>query len=68
MIHSFPVVLMEVDEGGHTIWIHGPEGATMLRIKTINGKIKIHKNCENTVAHADITTTGDIVFCVPNKK
>lgn len=53
---------LEFDEGGNTIWIHGPEG-TLLRIKC-SGRITV-KECSAPCAHADIQVEGDIAFCVP---
>ena len=54
---------IEFDEGGTTIWVQSPEGATMLRIKC--KKIKIDRICDNIVAHADITVPGEIEICLP---
>lgn len=60
------VGLMEFVEGGHTIWIHSPEGGTVLRIKC-SGKITVDAACRNNVAHSDIMVDGDIEICVPEK-
>lgn len=53
---------LEFDEGGNTIWVHGPEG-TVLRIKC-TGRIKVN-SCSAPGAHADVIVAGDIDFCVP---
>lgn len=65
---QIPVALLEFDEGGHTLWVHSPEGATVLRIK-IEGEFRVRRECENVVSHADIYVTrggedGDVYFCV----
>jgi hypothetical protein len=63
MRHIFPVALVEFDEGGHTIWVQSPKGATSLRIKC-TGKIKVNKACENIVSHSDMIVEGDIEICL----
>lgn len=60
-------VEIEFHEGQSTIWVHGPEGATILRIKC-TGKIVVQKDCENVCAHSDIEVQGDIHICVPARK
>ena len=55
---------LEFEEGGNTIWIHGSDGGTLLRIKC-TGRIEA-KACAATVAHADVIVQGDIAFCVPS--
>lgn len=54
---------IEFDDGGHTMWVHGLQGATILRIKAA-GKISARLGCENVCSHADITVPGDIEVCV----
>lgn len=59
---------MEFDDGGNTIWIHGPKGATVLRIKA-GGRIKVNQSCENICTHADLEVKGDIEIClVPDSR
>jgi len=53
---------LEFEDGGNTIWIHGPAG-TILRVKC-SGKITM-TTCEAPAAHADVMASGDITFCVP---
>jgi hypothetical protein len=53
---------LEFDEGGSTIWVHGPCG-TILRVKC-SGRITA-KSCAAPGAHADVVVDGDIEFCVP---
>lgn len=55
---------LEFEEGGHTIWIHGPCG-TLLRLKC-TGRIAV-KRCSSPSAHADVRVAGDIEFCVPGE-
>lgn len=58
--------LIEFVEGGQTIWVHGPEGATILRIKTM-GKITSRSECENVCSHLDIQVQEDINICLVDK-
>lgn len=60
---KIPVVELEFEEDGNTIWVQSPEGATVLRIKTM-GKIVVNESCENVVSHADIIVKKDIDFCL----
>lgn len=63
---EIPAVAIEFDEGGHTIWVQSPKGATILRIKC-TGKIKVHTHAakyENGVSHADVMVQGDIDVCL----
>jgi hypothetical protein len=61
------VTLLEFVEGGNTIWVHSPKGATVLRIKC-TGKIHVSRECQNTAAHSDMMVNGDIEMCVPARK
>lgn len=63
--HQVDVAMLEFDEGGNTIWVHSPRGATVLRIKTLGGKIVVNNECSNTVSHSDIIVEGDIEMCMP---
>lgn len=58
---------IEYEEGGNTIWIHGPEGGTVLRLKTFTGKITTQPCAGSPIPHADAVLTGDVVFCVPRR-
>lgn len=62
---------IEFYEGGNTIWVHSPQGGTILRIKC-TGKICIEQ-CQNSpISHGDIVVHGDIIvqgnihICVSN--
>ena len=57
------VVGLEFIEGGNTIWVHGADGGTMLRIQC-SGQIRVNP-CQSPVAHADVRVAGDIEICVP---
>lgn len=61
---QIPVVLLEFDEDGNTLWVHSPIGATVLRIKSMKGFV-VDRACENSVAHADIIIEGPLDICVP---
>lgn len=58
-----PAVEIEFVEGGNTIWVHGPGGGTLLRIKTM-GQVR-GKSCEAPMAHGDVLVSDDIHICVP---
>ncbi len=58
-----PVVALEFHEGGNTIWIHGPQGGTTLRIKT-RGKITSSQCVTSPVSHGDILVQEDIHLCI----
>ena len=48
-----PVLAIEFREGGNTLWIHGPQGGTVLRLKTLDGSIT-SKRCQSSpIAHGD---------------
>lgn len=68
MRYQIPVCILEFDEGGHTLWVQSPEGATVLRLKTLGGKIEVSHGCQNPVAHVDIMTTGNIEICIRERK
>lgn len=60
---TIPVMAIEFDEGGHTIWIHG-KGGTVARIKTM-GKIKARACSVGAVSsHFDIIVKEDIRICL----
>ena len=58
-----PAALIEFVDDGNTIWVHGPMGATILRIKTM-GKITVNDECENICSHSDIIVKDDIEMCL----
>lgn len=60
---QIPAALIEFNERGNTIWVHGPMGATILRIKTM-GKINVNGECENICSHSDIVVKDDIEMCL----
>lgn len=58
-----PVIALEFHEGGNTIWIHGPEGGTLLRIKT-QGKVTSSCCITSPISHGDIRVQEDIHICI----
>jgi hypothetical protein len=64
--HSIKVSEIEFHEGQQTIWVHGRDGTTALRIKC-TGKIVVDSACISPVAHADMIVHGDINICIPRK-
>ena len=62
-----PVLAIEFREGGNTLWIHGPEGGTVLRLKTLDGVIT-SKCCQTSpIAHGDAIIQGDLEICVASE-
>lgn len=64
MSYLLEVCQVEFHEGQQTVWVHAPDGTTMLRIKC-TGKIKVNEECVSPVAHCDMIVEGDINFCMP---
>lgn len=62
-IRTIPAVAIEFNEGGNTLWVHGL-GGTVLRIKTLDGKITTTACKNSPTSHADLVVTGDIEFCL----
>ena len=59
-----PVMAIEFREGGNTLWIHGPQGGTVLRLKTLDGEIT-SKRCQSSpIAHGDAIIQGDLEICI----
>lgn len=63
---QIPVTLLEFDEGGTTLWVHGPDGSTVLRLKA--KKITKKRGCENICAHVDIIVDTNVEVCMPPKR
>lgn len=64
MHHQLDVAQLEFHEGQQTVWVHAPDGTTLLRIKC-TGKIIVDKHCSSPVAHADLIVAGNIHICIP---
>ena len=62
--HQLEASQVEFYEGQQTIWIHAPDGTTMLRIKC-TGKIVVDNVCGAPNAHSDLIVQGDINICIP---
>ncbi len=64
---NIPVVALEFDTSGNTVWIHGPGGVTVARIKTM-GKITTHA-CEPgaPASHFDVIVDKDIKICLDDE-
>lgn len=60
---QIPVSILEFDEGGNTIWVHGPAGATVLRLKTMKA-ISVNLDCENICSHVDVICDESIEVCL----
>lgn len=60
---QIPVSQIEYIEGGQTLWIHGPQGSTILRIKV--GCIESDTCQDGMPSHADLTAMqNDLRFCL----
>jgi len=63
---KIPVAELEFERSGQTLWVHGPDGGTVLRIKC-TGQIVVSL-CQNSpTAHSDLMVQGDVSICVPAK-
>lgn len=61
--HLIPAAALEFHEGQQTIWVHSPDGTTILRIKC-TGRIRVDV-CKGPFVHSDAIVEGDITVCVP---
>jgi hypothetical protein len=62
---TIPAVQVEFNDGGNTLWVHSPLGATILRIKLLKGAFRIDRDCENSCSHADMEIPeGDVQVCL----
>jgi hypothetical protein len=59
---QIPVMMLEFDTDGNTIWIHNDKGATVLRIKT--GGFIVNQECENICSHSDIIVKEKVSMCL----
>lgn len=58
-----PAAEIEFLVGQNTIWVHGPQGSTLLRIKC-SGQIKVDTCRTSSTSHADLMVAGDIDYCI----
>ena len=58
-----PACIVEFDEGGNTIWVQSPQGATILRVKC-TGPIAIMACDTSPVSHADLVVQGGFTYCL----
>jgi len=63
MQHQITVSVLEFDDNGNTLWVHGPEGNTVLRIKGSRG-IEVHKNNEY-FPYIDVYVEGKLNINLP---
>ena len=54
---------IEFNVEGNTIWIHGMQGGTIIRIKTC-GKIFVDQCNTSPNSHTDVVVEKDINFCL----
>jgi hypothetical protein len=62
-MYQINAACIEFVDGGNTIWVHSPIGATILRIKTL-GKITVNGECENICSHSDMIVKENIEICL----
>jgi len=60
---TIPVVQLEFEENGNTLWVQGPVG-TVLRIKLFPGKFTVSKCESNPCSHLDLMVKGDNDMCL----
>ena len=59
--------MIEFTQGGDTIWVHGPKGNTVLRIKVdgIRGcKVTAEACPTSPVSHADLLVHDSVKVCI----
>jgi hypothetical protein len=57
------VSAIEFQESGNTLWIHGPQGGTTLRVKT-TGKVTSSRCDTSPTSHGDVVVQQDIHLCL----
>jgi hypothetical protein len=60
---TLEVSQIQFTDGGNTMWVHGVDGSTTLRIKT-TGKFIMERCKDSPCSHADIMLQGDVRVCV----
>lgn len=60
-----PAAQVEFIDGGNTLWVHGPGGGTILRIK-VSGVIRRKACTTSPTPHADAFIHGDVEMCMPS--
>ncbi len=63
-----PVSAIEFREGGNTLWIHGPDGGTVLRLKTLDGMITSARCATSPISHGDAIIKGDLKMCLATRR
>ena len=70
---TIPVEELEFRNGGDTLWVHGPDGATVLRLKLFHGKFVVDdERCKNPCSHVDAMVDSlcgdrqDVGVCLSN--
>jgi hypothetical protein len=61
---TIDVAQIEFVEGGNTLWVHGPSGGTVLRLK-VTGAITSERCESSPVPHGDAMIPGDLSICIP---
>lgn len=56
---KIPVVELEFEEGGNTIWVHGPDGTTVLRVRAD----KILERTMMTNVHSSLPVVVSRIEC-----
>ncbi len=67
---QIPAAQVEFVHGGDTIWVHGPDGTTILRLKLVEAGCSIMaERCETSpVPHGDGLLVGHVSICIPDEK
>lgn len=61
---TIAVSQIEYVEGGRAIWIHSPDGVTVMRIHC-TGQVKVLERDSFKYPNADLNVTGDITIGMP---
>lgn len=59
---TIPASGVEFVDGGDTIWVHGTDGSTILRIKALGGIVT--RACGTGPSHGDIMIEGPVHICI----
>ncbi len=67
---QIPAAQIEFVHGGDTIWVHGPDGTTILRLKVVAPSFRVMaQRCDTSpVPHGDGLLASHVIVCIPDSK
>lgn len=65
---TVPAAQIEFVQGGDTLWIHGPDGSTILRLTGLNAACRFTATrcATSPVPHGDGILAGPLTLCIPS--